>query len=593
MGMAGMGMPFLQFGRAREGHGDALPTIDSTKYQLEKHMAQKIAFVTYETPFAPSGGIAAVMGRLPGYVFKASGLQTFVITPFHHKLEKTASQRDQMARVGRIAVPFEGDQIMVSVLRLERRGSWCFLEAEDERFFAGERHPYDVAPRTKGMTSTLLRDALFFGRAAARALPLLGSQDNWTVMAQDWEASTTALALAQETDVSAEVFLTIHNSYDSEATDADLLSFDLNPLLCPGNTVLERALASVQEPVFTVSDQFALDFADEILQASVLAPHLTTVLSTKLLGVNNGIFTDLSIDPDILSRAKHGEFEPLRAWKQANRSQALKALDDLAPTRDRPVWGNLRKFKRDQAPWFVLAGRDDPRQKGYDVACRAIADFLANGGKARFLFFPIPGDEDLPGLGFLKKLSKRFPESVLVLPFIFQEGYFAALQGATYGIMPSLYEPFGMANEFYFKGTVGVGRATGGIIQQIVPLRAAACFSHAVQRRSDRYYGASAKPTGFLYRERDGIDTAVADWTSINAADYDRSGKSPDRVEQRSALPLFQAMVDELRTAIADAVQVYEEQPEVYFEMLVEGIGYIQRTFSWERAAQAYVRYIG
>jgi glycogen synthase len=421
----------------------------------------------------------------------------------------------------------------------------------------------------------------------------LGPQDTWTVMAQDWEAATTALAIAQEMDVSAKIFLTIHNSYDSGATDADLLSFDLNPLLCPGSTVLERALTIVQEPVFTVSDQFALDFAEEILQSSVLAPHLTTALSTKLLGVNNGVFTDLSIDPVILAQAKHGEFEPLRAWKQANRIQALQALDGLTATKDRPVWGSLRKFKRDQAPWFVLAGRDDPRQKGYDVACHAIADFLTSGGGARFLFFPIPGDEGLPGLGFLKRLSKRFPESVLVLPFIFQEGYFAALQGATYGIMPSLYEPFGMANEFYFKGTVGLGRATGGIIQQIVPLRAASCFGHAVQRRSDRYYGASARPTGLLYRERDGIATAVADWISINAADYDRSGKRPDRVEQRSTLPLFQAMAAELRTSIEDAVRVYEAQPEVYFEMLVEGIGYIQRTFSWERAAQVYVRHIG
>ncbi|HZD55288.1 MAG TPA: glycogen/starch synthase [Anaerolineales bacterium] len=555
-------------------------------------MPGKIAFVTYETPFAPSGGIAAVVGRLPGYVFKASGLQTFVITPFHYRIDKTASQKGQMARAGRITVPFDGDQIPINLLRLERQGSWCFLEVEDERFFAGERHPYDVASRAEGMTSTLLRDALFFGRAAARALPLLEPKETWTVMAQDWEAATTALAVAQETGLRADTFLTIHNSYDSGATDADLLRFDLNPLLCPGKTVLERALTLVQEPVFTVSDQFALDFAEEILQSTVLAPHLKTVLSDKLLGVNNGMFTDLSIDPEILAQAQHGEVKPLQEWKQANRIQALKALDGFAPTKDQPVWGNLRKFKRDQAPWFVMAGRDDPRQKGYDVACQAINDFLAHGGRARFFFSPIPGDEGLPGLGFLRKLSQRFPESVLVLPFRLQEGYLALLQGASYGIMPSLYEPFGMANEFYLKGTVGLGRATGGIIQQIVPLRAAACFGHAVQRRSDRYYGASAKPTGFLYRERDGIATAVADWMTINAAGYDPAGRSPDRVEQRSALPMFQAMASELRTAIEDAVRVYEEQPELYFEMLVEGIGYIQRTFSWERAAQAYVRHI-
>jgi hypothetical protein len=31
--------------------------------------------------------------------------------------------------------------------------------------------------------------------------------------------------------------------------------------------------------------------------------------------------------------------------------------------------------------------------------------------------------------------------------------------GATAGVMPSLYEPFGMANEFYLNGTLAIGRA--------------------------------------------------------------------------------------------------------------------------------------
>lgn len=555
-------------------------------------MSQSVAFVTYESPFAPSGGIAAVMSRLPEAIASASRLSTYVFTPFHSRIPKTTSLKDEMTSLGKIIVPYGAEKITVNINLLERKVNWCFLEAEDERFFAGLRHPYDLSTQPDQLSKNLRRDSLFFGCAVARSLPLVSSDASWLVLMQDWEAAATALALADRPEKDYRLFLTIHNSYDSGVSDSELQRFGIRPKKSPGNTILQRALSIIHKPVFTVSDQFAADFSSETLQSAVLAPHLKQSLADSLIGVNNGVFSELAIDRKMLDQAKRGDFEPLRQWKAANRAQALIALDEFTPSEAKPIWGDLRKLKRDGAPWFVLAGRDDPRQKGFDVACLGIAEFLSSGGQARFLFFPIPGDEGLPGLTFLKNLARKFPESVLVLPFIFQEGFFSALQGATFGLMPSLYEPFGMANEFYLKGTVGIGRATGGIIQQIVPLRSSSAFSHAVQARSDHYYGASALPTGILFRERDEIPSAVSDWLAINAAEYDKTGKSLDRVEQRASLPLFQAMATELRLSIEDGVKIYEHPSDLYYEMLTEGINYILRNFSWERAAQAYLRYI-
>ena len=48
----------------------------------------KIAFVAYETPFAPCGGIAAVMDFLPERMAAESGLETLVISPLHFHSEK-------------------------------------------------------------------------------------------------------------------------------------------------------------------------------------------------------------------------------------------------------------------------------------------------------------------------------------------------------------------------------------------------------------------------------------------------------------------------------------------------------------------------
>jgi glycogen synthase len=556
-------------------------------------MVKKIAFITYETQYAPSGGISAVMARLPQQVSIASGFSSIVLTPLHYKIPKTAAIINQLEQVGTLKVPFDGKKKTVLIQRMDNDQNHYFLQPKDKRIFAGSLHPYDVGPRQEDKLPVLLRDALFFGVAAVQALPVISPQTTWILMMQDWEAATAVLALTGvEPANEFKAFLTLHNSYDNHVGDEDLLRFAIDPAICPGETVLERTIPLVNKPVFTVSETFASDFKEEILQTEIMAPHLKALLSTNLVGVNNGLFIDLGVPKDLLLATKGGGFSRLEKWKSENRQEALTALQTIQPDKDKPLWGNLRKFKLDNVPWFVLAGRDDPRQKGFDVACLAIRKFLEKGGDARFLFLPIPGDEGLAGLDFLRNLALNFPHQVIVLPFIFREGYFATLRGAAYGVMPSFYEPFGMANEFYLMGTVGIGRATGGILQQIVPYRAASAFSPAVQIRSNKLYGSSAHPTGILYREPDEIPTVIEDWQGINAAGYDKSGKKPDRVKQRASFGLFREMAEELCIAIEDGVKVYLEKPELYYNMLAEGITYLQNNFSWERTSQTYARYI-
>jgi glycogen synthase len=492
-----------------------------------------------------------------------------------------------MTLLGKIQVEISDSLVEVSILKLDGNPAWYFLKPADPRIFAGVRHPYDV-----DQSGNLLRDALFFGAATSQSLPAIDPQADWTLLLQDWEAATTALAaLVSRRTAHSRFFLTLHNSYDSPATDASLLEFGINPLLAPGNTILERALSIVEQPVFTVSTQFADDFQEEELQREVMAPHIQSRLEDRLIGIDNGLFTELAIPEDLLAAARGGDYLPLEEWKNQRCLEAQAALKALRPSPERQVWGNIKRFRFAERTWFVLAGRDDPRQKGYDVACLAIEEFLENGGQASFLLFPIPGDEGLPGLSFLADLATSHPGDVLVLPFVFQEGYFATLRASTYGIMPSFYEPFGMANEFYLNGCVGIGRATGGIIQQIIPYRAAASFNQAVERRANRFYSLADHPTGFLYRERDGIVTAIEDWQSINRAGY-RIEAQPKRVEQRKELPLFQAMVAELTTSLWDAVDLFSKSPDLYFRMLTNGISYLQNTFSWKKTAQAYLRHI-
>jgi glycogen synthase len=583
-----------------------------------------LLFATYETRYARCGGITAVMNHLPGHLRSAAGVATAVITPFHHRIAETHGL--PVRPVASLGVPFRGDSVMVELCRYDDRWSWYFLDAstyrlpepsrlagEDERFFGGRRHPYDVGSNPAEQGAILRRDALFFGAAVARALRELGPDIPWTLFMQDWQAAAAALALAGSNRLPGlRLFLTLHNSYDSgPVIPEDLRAVGIEPEDVPAatnrSTVLGRAIPLLDRPLFTVSEQFAQDLTEDIFQSHVMADHLQEELRPpKVVGVDNGPFMSLAVpEQPGLAEARQRNCQPLREWKSRQKAACVAALERFVPDEHkRPAWGRIARFvemarSRADLPWFVLAGRDDPRQKGYDVAAEAIHAFLRKPGndtRAQFLFFPIPGDEGREGLLFLRRLADAYPANIVVLPFIFQEGYLAALQGAAFGVMPSLYEPFGMANEFYLNGAVGLGRATGGLLQQIVPLRAVPSFTASVERRSMRWHQVSAAATGLLYREPDELPDIAGDWRAFNAAGY-LSAPGQDRIAERRRYRLFAEMAAALECALADAIAIYHRPADArgvppYFALLVEGIAHIQRSFSWERTAAEYNRHL-
>jgi hypothetical protein len=525
------------------------------------------------------------MARLPARVQANGHIYVSVISPFHHRIERMNSL--SMTHAGTFGVSIPGRTVVFQIYRHDEKIPYYFLRPDDRRYFAGARHPYDVP------AGDLTRDALLFGVAVPRALHMIAPGQRWTLLLQDWEAATVSLAMADAPGKSRS-FVTLHNSYDCSIEPAQLDAMGINPESCPGDTILQRALGQTEFPVFTVSAQFAHDLVEDPLQTQVLAPHLQTTLRPRMVAVDNGPFVDLAPAEQTLAQAEEGNTQPLAQWKGENRQTFLKAISGVQPSDDRPIWGDPKGFSqaKGEACWFVMAGRDDARQKGYDVLAGAAQAFLARGGKGRFLFFPIPGDEGRESLGFLKRLAEKHPQSVLVFPFIFREGFLGALRGADYGVMPSLYEPFGMANEFYLNGTVGIGRASGGIVQQIVPLRTVTSFTQAVEQRALRWHAPDARPTGILFRERDGLPSETEDWQKINAAGYAPRGASPDRVEERGRLPLYQSMTTELLQALEDADQVVRDRPQEYYRMLVAGIRHIQQSFSWDRAALEYLKHL-
>jgi glycosyltransferase involved in cell wall biosynthesis len=563
-------------------------------------MKQPVAVIAFETPHAPGGGIAAVLGQQPGVLGTVLGTRIPIVTPRHRRIKKmNALPEGEIQTIGTVTIPSPIGEVRVAVQFYEKTNTY-FLDLVDPRLdppaFSGFPTPYRIQAGPLGdgnASAVLLRDALLFGTAVPHALKIIEpAAGSWTLLLQDWEAATVALTSAKHA-----LLLTLHNSYDSGAlSDALLLAHGLDPRMCPGplgtnaGSVLERAIPHCRMPVLTVSEQFAADLVTDAFQTRVMADHLQKLFFARgLKGVDNGPFA--AMPRDLLGVIEAGDRAGIQGWKTEQRQLAVAALREFSPTPENPVWGDRSQFDFASPVWFIMAGRDDTRQKGYDVAASAIRSYLSKGGNAQFLFYPILGDEGLAGISFLEALALEFRQRVLVFPGFFP-GFEAVLRGATFGLMPSLYEPFGMANEYYLKGVPVVARATGGIIQQVVPLRACGSFSAGVQNQVARYYSHASAPSGILVREADDISSAVQDWSRINAASY-LGQVGLDRLAERRDLLLFQEMAREFCLGITEAARIAMDESETYHSMIIAGAQHIRRSFSWVRNANEYARAIG
>ena len=580
----------------------------------------RAAFVTYETPLCPCGGISAVMDFLPGHLDCRTGSKAVVISPAHFYAERLtrAAFSGELETAARFTLELPLLQNKKAPMLLlkwlgGKTADYYFITPEggdpfDPPLFAGSPHPYRLDDDPGTNAEFLLRDSLVFGLSTVRALAALDREADWRLLLQDWEAATTVLALAgawPDPPIKAKAWLTLHNAYDIPLEDPTLLKVGIDPKSVPDmaarldpqapriNTVLRRALPHLDRTVFTVSRQYAIELCSDIYQSDVMTPHLKKYICLDddperftLKGVDNGCFQKLAVPQEILTDLEHQGPGPLYAWKTENRQKFLTALLGHKSTKYKPLWGDARVFGQNSAglTWFAMGGRDDPRQKGYDVMVSAVEKFLARDGgghRAGFLFFPIPGDEGLEGLKFMQDLARKRPDAVIALPFRFAAGYMAAMHGASYYTMPSLYEPFGGINEAYLWGSVGLGRATGGLMEQVKPL--ATGDNQLAQTMAAKYHGVQAPATGLLYRERV-ADSDYSDWQTINRAAY----APGDRLKDRAGLPLFEAMSDELCRTMLDADRIYQQQRKVYCDMFRAGLKLVTGGFTWDRAVSEY-----
>lgn len=518
-------------------------------------------FCSMENRDARSGGLAAVQKNMP----------SDSISPFHSRI----MDRARVSSTGiEYSVEWGNDRVRVEILQSESPNGDGFRELYigAPGFFEAENpnsDPY-VHSDSARRDEFLLRDAMFFSKAVPAALSKLGFTKNIVLHLNEWQTALMSLtakdAMLNGTLESIGTIQTMHNPFDSPVRVEDLEKLVSTPEMrgritsksdfwnaYSAMTAYGIGLGLVDAPITTVSDSFAVEFTDDPIHTEYFAPHLQGFLSKGVIGVNNGPFVPFS--NQFPERGNH-PIKEVAEIKLRNRNNLLEILEDYGPDER---FGNLTyggapiTFLPDDVPIFMMTGRLDPSQKGFDILLRALGKF--EKGEVKTILTPLAVNKS--DLDFFHQVAEELDGDLTVFPIRMEEGYMELQTGSTFGVMSSIYEAFGAAIEYMVNGTPVVARATGGLRNQVV-------------------HGSN----GFLYLER------AENYTLENIRSF--FGHSSE-VGKREGNEWSGDMVEALYQSLRIATNLYknEDSREEYYKMILNGFKKAGE-FEWKKARQQY-----
>ena len=539
--------------------------------RLKKMTIQNVVFCSFENRFAKSGGLAAVTVNILSYLKEINNIpQVCLMTPFYSRI----INKSKVKKTDRsFSVTYNGKSVKVEILKYNweytkpTTGTIKEYYLKADGFFESQNRlhdPYIYFENEKQQNDeAITENALFFCKAVPLALKELDISENTVFHLQEWQTALISLtakeAMLNGTLTSCGTVQTMHNPFDS------FISWELLERIIDkkqiqrisqnftwGLTAYQIGLLLVDAPVTTVSENFANEFTSDILQTEHFAPHLQSIFKkNRVFGINNGMFISF---PSEFSKKKSYTMTELKKIKSEKRKSLLKILDEYLP-KERfgeltYKGGSITKLP-DEIPIVVMSGRLDFNQKGYDILLNALKKFAADEIKAILTPMPVKQSD----LDYFYEIAEECKGNITVFPIRMEKGFQELQIGCTYGIMPSIYEPFGAAVEYMVNGTVNIARATGGLVDQI----------------EDR-------KNGILFKEVSGF---------FNLENIKQFSESSDNVHKRKSNNWVQSMVDELYSTLIEAIDLYQNHQQNYFKMITQGFKKAS-TFNWDICAKKY-----
>lgn len=540
--------------------------------KLKNMKIENVAFCSLENRFAKSGGLASVITNTLPYIKEVNHIpEVLLLTPYYPNI----INRSKVSATGiSFNVSYNNKTVPVKLYkyisnyRQPSKGKLNEYYLKANGFFGsgkkfGDPYGYDENDMDRNIT-VLSENALFFSKAVPLAMKALGITENIVFHLHEWQTALISLtakeAMANGALDSCGTVQTIHNSFDSTFSWGlltRLLDKSKRPKVVefPGEglTAYQIGLQMVDAPITTVSNNFAKEFTTDVLQTRHFAPHLQNIFRISgVYGINNGMFVDFS--PQFPKREKHS-IKQVREIKLKNRHNLLRVLSRYKPAErfgELTYKGKTITSLPDNVPIVVMSGRLDTAQKGYDILLRAIERFAEDEIKVVLTPMPVIWDD----LDYFYEVACKCKGNLTVFPIKMQKGYSELQTGATFGVMPSIYEPFGAAIEYMACGTVVIGRATGGLMDQL------------------------DGKCGFLYKEN------AVFYTPENIKAFIEAGRI---LQTRKTNALAQNMADNLYEVLRKAVNLYKNDNDKYYKMVLSGFKKAAR-FNWETNAKDYYK---
>jgi starch synthase len=408
-----------------------------------------VLFVASEaTPFCKTGGLADVIGSLPGALGNC-GIDARTILPRYRDLETSGYEIEDLAE---LSISFDG---VLQRATLQRAVPTHNSQHKTQNYLLDAPQYFNRA-QLYGYDDDALRFG-FFCRAVLDSLPILEARENFApavLHGHDWHCGLLPVYMQTLQIANPKTIFTIHNlAYQGLAAkeflprlglEWSLFNFHqlefydrINPL---------KAGLVFSDAITTVSPTYAREIQTPQFGAGlegVLAEH-----AHQLQGILNGIDYQ-KWNPRTDEFLAAGYDRENSEGKQQCKRDLLRETGFPAEAGSTPVIGIVSRLSS---------------QKGFDLIASALPDLLAMDCRLIVL-----GAGDEYYMTLLRNLGKRFAGRA-----VFEVGeYNEALAHRIYAgsdlfLMPSYYEPCGLSQMIALAyGTIPIVRATGGLADTI------------------------------------------------------------------------------------------------------------------------------
>jgi len=420
-------------------------------------------WITIERDPAKAGGLGEVSKTIPAQLNAVLGADVRVMVPGLRPILAEGGWEDTGERL-ELPLDWPGQPPWVAFRLLQRfeeaTQTWVYA-VEQDQFFGAFQHLYFRGNFEDRLgDDPLFRTAMLYNRAAAAFAPRLNgvspargalatfSDDCDFVMAHDW-LTGPCLGLLPPSFAVGKIFM-LHNTYDEQRHPEyarAALGLTATPLANNyGNySPLEAAVHAAHVVIANqnyVHSLFQRDTFDLLLK------NLSEKISQgKLYDMHHAISADY--DPAAATALQSDGYQNLvLPGETASASHRATALLEFKRANKAALQRELGLEENPNALIYAWVGRFDPLQKGFYLVMDEVLGFLERHQSAQWILAGSNSNNDLRVRGFLDTVQAH-PQLSRVLyakdKFINRDAVIRIYAGSDCFLMPSLYEPFGLA----------------------------------------------------------------------------------------------------------------------------------------------------